>query len=404
MHILYCLAIYLLELICYCFYLFNKKIRTMIKGQKQCFDVLRKIKKDDDIIWFHCSSLGEFEQARNLIEKHKSIYPNNKILLSFFSPSGYEIRKNYSYADFVVYLPFDTIRNAKKFLQLSHPKKVFFIKYEFWYNYIRQMKDIPLFQVSLILRDNHYLLSWYSKWFDKQLKNFNYFFVQDKKTQNILNQLGYTNSIISGDTRFDRVFQMKEEGKRFDLIEKFCDNRKIFVCGSTWKEDELMISKSINNTKMKLIIAPHLIDKAHIDFILDLFPHSITYSSLNGNNAKDYDVLIIDCIGILSYLYNYAHCCYIGGGFGEGIHNVLEAAVFGKPIAFGPNHKKFKEANDLLDKGGATMTENEDILKDYLNINENNEEKYQERCRICKEYVQNNVGATQTIIDLTKKY
>jgi 3-deoxy-D-manno-octulosonic-acid transferase len=404
MYILYCLGIYLFEALCFIACPFNKKIKTMVKGQKQCYNVLRKIKKDDKIAWFHCSSLGEFEQARNLIENFKKDYPNYKILVSFFSPSGYEIRKNYPFADFIVYLPFDSRRKARKFIRLAHPNIVFFIKYEFWYNYIKAMKNIPLFQVSLILREKHYLLSWYGGWFCKQLKHFNYFFVQDENTKNILERIGYKNSIISGDTRFDRVFAMKNEDKRFPMIEKFCQDKNIFIAGSSWKEDEILIQQAMQGTDMKIILAPHIIDKSHIDFILSLFPDALLYSQITEENITKANILIIDCIGILAYLYRYAFVSYIGGGFGVGIHNILEAAIFAEPVCFGTNYKNFKEAVDLVDLGGAKVIDNSQTLKNYINNLEENKDLFCKIKEINKNYAEKNIGATTKILSMTKNY
>jgi 3-deoxy-D-manno-octulosonic-acid transferase len=404
MYFFYCLGIYLLEFVCFLICPINKKINKMVKGQKQCFNVLKNIKKEDNIAWFHCSSLGEFEQARNLIENFKQNYPTYKILLSFFSPSGYEIRKNYPYADFVVYLPFDTRRKAKKFIRLAHPNIVFFVKYEFWFNFIRQMKDIPLFQVSLILRKNHYFLSWYGSWFARQLKNFNFFFVQDENTKEILGRLGYKNSVISGDTRFDRVFDIKKEDKHFPMIEKFCQDKRIFIAGSSWKEDETLISQALQDTDMKIILAPHLIDKGHIDFIMNLFPNSVLYSQLTEENAEESNVLIIDCIGILAYLYRYAFVSYIGGGFGVGIHNILEAAIFAEPVCFGTNYKNFKEAVDLVALGGAKVIDCPATLKNHVENLEKDEVYLSQIKEINKNYAEKNIGATTKILTMTKSY
>lgn len=378
----------------------------MYEGQKLAFQKLKEIKQEDNTAWFHCASLGEFEQARNLIENFKQEFPDYKILLSFFSPSGYEIRKNYQYADYVVYLPFDTKGNAKRFINLTKPKIVFFIKYEFWYNYIIELKNIPLFQVSLILRKNHYLTKFYSFWFRKQLKNFNTFFVQDKETKEVLGKMGYNNSVVCGDTRFDRVLQISKQTKDFPLIETFCsEEKKIFIAGSSWLEDEKIIAEAFEKKQdFKLIIVPHEIDQTHINEIQKLFANNVLYSQANNDNIKDKRVLIIDCIGILSYLYGKADITYVGGGFGVGIHNVLEAAVFYKPVAFGPNNKKFNEARALLSLNGAKEIHNAKELSLWVNKLLSDKEYYTKSCLVCGDYVKNNTGATQKILNEIKNY
>ncbi|MBR1769220.1 MAG: 3-deoxy-D-manno-octulosonic acid transferase [Bacteroidales bacterium] len=378
----------------------------MIDGQSKTFALLGKIGKDDKVIWFHCSSLGEFEQARNLIETIKTEHPNHKILLSFFSPSGYEVRKNYDKADWVVYLPIDTKRNAKKFVELAHPSLVFFVKYEFWYNYIRELKETPLFQVSLILRKNHYLTRFYSAWFVKQLKNFTTFFVQDALTKDILLSLGYKNAILCGDTRFDRVSQISKEEKHFPLIEEFCKGgKKIFIAGSSWEQDEKIIAESLlKRDDIKIILAPHKTQEEHIRKIEKLFPDALRYSLANERNIQNSEVLIIDCIGILSKIYSLSHIVYIGGGFGEGIHNILEAAVFYKPVAFGPNNKKFKEARDLLSQKAATEIHSAHDLFAWADALLRDSGLYERVCRLSGDYVKNNVGATQKILNNIAEY
>lgn len=406
MRLIYNIGIYLLKVSCFFLSLFNKKIKLMCEGQKLAFQKLKEIKQEDNIAWFHCASLGEFEQARNLIENFKQEFPDYKILLSFFSPSGYEIRKNYQYADYVVYLPLDTKGNAKRFINLTKPKIVFFIKYEFWYNYIIELKNIPLFQVSLILRKNHYLTKFYSFWFRKQLKNFNTFFVQDKETKEVLDKMGYDNSVVCGDTRFDRVLQISKQTKDFPLIEAFCSGeKKIFIAGSSWLEDERIIAEAFKERQdFKLVIVPHEIDQTHINEVQKLFANNILYSQANNDNIKDKRVLIIDCIGILSYIYGKADITYVGGGFGVGIHNVLEAAVFYKPVAFGPNNKKFNEARALLLLNGAKEIHNAKELSSWVNKLSSDKEYYTKSCFVCGDYVKNNAGATQKILNEIKIY
>jgi 3-deoxy-D-manno-octulosonic-acid transferase len=354
-------------------------------------------------VWFHAASLGEFEQGRPLIEEVKKQFPQYKILLSFYSPSGYEAMKNYSLADWVVYLPNDTKKNAKKFVSIVKPDLIFFVKYEFWYNYISALKGRRLFQVSLILRESQYFFSWYGKWFAKQLRYFEHFFVQNQETANLLNKIGYKNVTISGDTRFDRVMRIANNAKSFADIEEFCrGDKKIILAGSSWLADERIIEKAIKNLNVKLIIAPHIVGEAHINEIQKLFPNSILYSEL-AENKKESDVLIINCIGILSNLYQYCDIAYIGGGFGVGIHNTLEAATFGKPICFGTNYHKFQEAVDLINLKAAYSINNEQELRQVFEQLLNNEEVYNNSAKASKNYVGEKIGACNKIINHLSK-
>lgn len=381
---------------------FNKKVKTMLKGEKECFDRLQNLNSEDKVAWFHCASLGEFEQGRPLIEEVKKQFPEYKILLSFYSPSGYESKKDYALADYVVYLPNDTKSNAKKFVKKANPDLIFFIKYEFWYNYISALKGRRLFQVSLILRENQYFFSWYGKWFAKQLKNFEHFFVQNQQTANLLNKIGYKNVTISGDTRFDRVMTIANNAKSFTEIEKFCEgNQKIILAGSSWLADEKIIQQAVKNLDIKLIIAPHVVGENHINEIQQLFPEAILYSEL-ANNDKKSNVLIINCIGILSNLYQYCDIAYIGGGFGVGIHNTLEAATFGKPICFGTNYHKFQEAIDLINLKAAYSISNQEELKQVLETLLNNEKIYNQSAKASKDYVKTKIGACKKIIEHLK--
>jgi 3-deoxy-D-manno-octulosonic-acid transferase len=381
---------------------FNKKVKTMLKGEKECFDRLQNLNSEDKVAWFHCASLGEFEQGRPLIEEVKKQFPEYKILLSFYSPSGYESKKDYALADYVVYLPNDTKSNAKKFVKKVNPDLIFFIKYEFWYNYISALKGRRLFQVSLILRQNQYFFSWYGKWFAKQLKNFEHFFVQNQQTANLLNKIGYKNVTISGDTRFDRVMTIANNAKSFTEIEKFCEgNQKIILAGSSWLADEKIIQQAVKNLDIKLIIAPHVVGENHINEIQQLFPEAILWSEL-ANNDKKSNVLIINCIGILSNLYQYCDIAYIGGGFGVGIHNTLEAATFGKPICFGTNYHKFQEAIDLINLKAAYSISNQEELKQVLETLLNNEKIYNQSAKASKDYVKTKIGACKKIIEHLK--
>lgn len=402
MRFLYNIFIYIYIGILHLISPFNKKIKTMLKGEKECFDKLKSINQNDKIAWFHCASLGEFEQGRPLLEEVKKHFPQHKILLSFYSPSGYEAKKDYSLADYIVYLPNDTRKNAKKFVSIVNPDLVFFIKYEFWYNYILELKGRRLFQVSLILRKNQYFFTWYGKWFAKQLKNFEHFFVQNQQTATLLNKIGYKNITISGDTRFDRVMTIANNAKSFQDIEKFCQgDKKIILAGSSWLADEKIIEKAIKNLDIKLIIAPHIVEQSHINEIQELFPQAILYSEL-AENKKESNILIINCIGILSNLYQYCDIAYIGGGFGVGIHNTLEAATFGKPICFGTNYQKFQEAIDLINLKAAYSISNEEELKEILSSLLSDKEKYEKSATASKNYVQEKVGACKKIIEHLK--
>lgn len=402
MNLLYNIFIHLYIIILYLISPFNKKVRTMLKGEKECFEKLKSIRKEDKVAWFHCASLGEFEQGRPLLEEVKKQYPQHKILLSFYSPSGYEVRKNYPLADYIVYLPNDTKKNAKKFVSLVNPDLIFFIKYEFWYNYISALKGRRLFQVSLILRENQYFFTWYGKWFRKQLGTFEHFFVQNSQTADLLNKIGYKNVTISGDTRFDRVMTIANNAKSFPDIENFCKgDKKIILAGSSWLADEKIIEQAIKNLDIKLIIAPHIVGDTHIKEIQELFPNAILYSELT-ENKKESNVLIINCIGILSNLYQYCDIAYIGGGFGVGIHNTLEAATFGKPICFGTNYHKFQEAVDLINLKAAYSISNEEELRQVFNKLLNNEEIYKQSAKASKNYVEEKIGACKKIIEHLK--
>lgn len=386
---------------------FNKKAKQIIKGRKETFSKLRNgISKSDKVAWFHAASLGEFEQGRPLIESFKQKYPEFKILVSFFSPSGYEVRKNYNNADVVVYLPSDSIKNAKRFIKLAHPDFVFFIKYEFWYNLIRRAKKkgAKIYQASLILRPNQYFFSRWGGWYRGELKNFDYFFVQNLQTKDLLNSIGINNCQITGDTRFDRVSEIALKAKEFPKVEEFCQNDKVILMGSSWEKDEALMKEALKDTKthFKLIIAPHQIHNSHIEQIKTLFPDSIKYSEIENidyQNKENADkVLIIDSIGILSSLYRYASIAYIGGGFGVGIHNILEAATFGKPILFGPNHEKFKEATDLIEKEGAFSFKESNELSKLVDKLLSNEDYYKKSSDICRGYIEENIGACERIL------
>ncbi|NVO03827.1 MAG: 3-deoxy-D-manno-octulosonic acid transferase [Bacteroidetes bacterium] len=388
---------------------FNPKAKLWIKGRKNIFkNILEIIPKNEEIVWFHSASLGEFEQGRSIIENFKKENPNYKILLTFFSPSGYEIRKNYPGADYIFYLPIDTKRNAKKFIDIINPKLVYFIKYEFWFNYINQLyrKQIPTFIVSANFRNDQHFFKWYGGWFRNQLQKITYFFVQNEKSKSLLNTIGIQNVIVSGDTRFDRVYEITKEEKSFPLIEKFCENKNILIAGSTWPEDEEILLKHFvsHSNDYKLIIAPHEVHSERIEALIKSSSESMQrFSGLNESNALESHILIIDSIGILSHLYKYGNISFIGGGFGKGIHNILEAATFGLPIIFGPSYEKFQEAKDLIELKGAVSISNFEEYSCALN-NFLIPEKMEIAGNISKKYVADKVGATKMILEETKKF
>lgn len=341
---------------------FSKKVRTMWKGEHRTFRVLReKIDPNAMYIWFHAASLGEFEQGRPIMEAIRREHPGYKILLTFFSPSGYEVRKNYDGADVVVYLPVDTKRNARRFLRLTNPVMAFFIKYEFWSNYLHMLKErhVPTFSVSSIFRPNQIFFRAYGKGYGKVLDCFTHFFVQNEESRDLLKSIGIDCVSVTGDTRFDRVLQIRDAGKSLPIVENFVggtaeDRPHVFIAGSSWPPDEDIFIRYFNEHRdWKLIIAPHVIGDDHMKQILGkLERKTVRYTEATTENVVGAECLIIDCFGLLSSIYRYADVTYVGGGFGVGIHNVLEAAVWRKPVIFGPNNKNFQEAQGLLKAGG----------------------------------------------------
>jgi len=351
--------------------LFKPKAAKMIAGRKNWRTKIKaKIDSQEKYVWVHCASLGEFEQARPLIEKIKNNLTVYKIFLSFFSPSGYEIQKNYKYADAVVYLPFDSKKNAKDFILTLKPAIAIFVKYEFWYYYINELKKqkIPTYLVSAVFRESHVFFKKYASFYRGILTMYETIFVQDEKSAKILKKHGINNFEITGDTRIDRVIEIAEQYYSNSFIEKFLDNKFIIVAGSTWPADEKIICEFINNnsTNYKLIIAPHEVHEDNLNRLeKELTVKSCRLSESETQNAKDVSVVIIDSIGILSKIYRYGHIAYVGGGFGKGIHNILEAAVYRIPVIFGPNHTKFIEANNLIEYDSAFYIKNSN---DFYNI------------------------------------
>lgn len=344
--------------------LFNRKARQLIKGHNRILDTIREhVDPNSSYLWFHASSLGEFEQGRPLIERIHNKHPECKILLTFFSPSGYEVRKDYKGADIVCYMPFDTPINVNRFLSTIKVEKAFFIKYEFWPNFLKGLhkRNIEIFSVSSIFRDSQLFFKWYGKGYAKALRYFKHLFVQDRHSKDLLKSIGITDVSIVGDTRADRVLEVAAASKQFPIIEKFVNGDPTFIAGSSWPADEeLFIPYFHTKPDWKLIIAPHEIHEEHLVQIEAMLKgrDCIRLSQATLENIKGYDTLIIDCFGMLSSIYRYGHIAYIGGGFGVGIHNVLEAAVFDIPVLFGPNNQRFREAQDLKRlKGGFEITD-----------------------------------------------
>ena len=386
---------------------FNSKAKLWVDGRKNWKENIAQFDvKGQAVYWVHCASLGEFEQARPLIEALKKHNGNPKIILSFFSPSGYQFQKNYPLADYVCYLPIDTKSNASYFIKTIQPKAVFFIKYEFWFHYLKQLHElqIPTFLISGIFREKHYFFKFYGKWAAKQLLAFQYFFVQDQTSQNLLQTIGYTNSTIVGDTRFERVIQIMEQVVLYPKLEQFIVEAKVIVAGSTHLKDEIELEQawlSIIKTEknIKLIVVPHDVNSNRIKEIQNLFGASscVLYSQIENNSVAQ-NILILDQVGMLSSLYKYADIAYIGGGFGKGIHNTLEAAVYGIPLLFGPNFQKFKEAKQLLEHGGAKVVLNaNDIESTCVNWLQNPDQK-ELAGNANKKYVLQNEGAVKKIM------
>jgi len=401
--------------------LFNAKAKKWIYGRNRIWQTLESEvgNQESKVIWIHCASLGEFEQGRPVIEKLRAQAPRYKILLTFFSPSGYEIRKNYPGADWVFYLPMDGQQNAKRFLKIINPSLVVFVKYEFWYYYLKSIKqnNIPLLLISALFRENSVFFKWYGGLQRKMLSFFDHLFVQNETSKKLLDNIGLSdNSSVCGDTRFDRVIEIAEGFTAIPGIEKFIGNSKTIVAGSTWPGDEEALQKTlkaINDPSLKLIVAPHEINKEHTAQVQKLFPGSILYSQLiaddqqpvsgpsssSGQQPATSNTLIIDNIGMLSRLYNYATITYIGGGFGKGIHNTLEAAVYGKPVLFGPAYHKFNEAIDLVSNGGAISINNAEDCISAIQKLIRDDSAYIRSSEKSKDYVYSNKGATEKIMN-----
>ena len=408
---MYNLIIYLYQLGVIIASLFNEKVRKMWRGEREAIRILReKVDPSAKYVWFHAASLGEFEQGRPLMEQLRQEHPEYKILLTFFSPSGYEVRKNYEGADIITYLPIDTITNARRFLRTIRPVMAFFIKYEFWYNYLHILKhrDVPVYSVSSIFRPDQVFFKWYGRQYSRVLNCFTHFFVQNEISKELLAKIGITCVTVVGDTRFDRVLQIKEAAKKLSKVESFREYNNIegvFVAGSSWPPDEdifiryFLEHKLFGYGKWKLIIAPHVIDESHLVQIEQKLEDCkvVRYRKAECNGLESADVLIIDCFGLLSSIYHYGNVAYVGGGFGVGIHNLLEAAVWDVPVFFGPNNQKFQEAQGLKKNGGFEIT----CYKDFAQQMDRfiSDTSYlKEEGRKAGQFVQSLSGATEKVM------
>lgn len=384
---------------------FNLKLKLFVDGRSHTFSILKeKIKLKDKVIWFHCASLGEFEQGRPVIEKFKQLYPTHKIVISFFSPSGYEVRKDYDKADAIVYLPLDTNKKVKQFINLIHPEIAIFVKYEFWPNLLNQLKkkNIPTILISGIFRENQVFFKSYGSWMRNKLQLFSHFFVQDENSKDLLNAIGFENVTISGDTRFDRVFEILNQNNILDFLDIFKDDKYTLVAGSTWPDDEKLLIDYINNQSEideKFIIAPHNIKSTAIQKLQkDIKSKSVLFSSYQLNELKTAQVFIVDTIGILTKVYSYADVAYVGGGFTNGIHNILEPATFGVPVVIGPKYQKFNEAIEMIHQKACLVAQNKNDFEEILNqLRDSNIRK--EIGQAAENYIKINIGATKQIVD-----
>ena len=386
--------------------LFSPKMKLFVDGRKSVFQTLTdKIQTTDRTIWFHAASLGEYEQGLPVIEAIKQEFPNHKIVVTFFSPSGYEVRKNNTVADVTVYLPLDSISNAKQFIKLVHPEMAFFIKYEYWPNYLNELKNqnIKTYLISGILRKNQAFFKWYGGFYRNALKTFDYFFVQNESSKKLLQSIGFNNVKVSGDTRFDRVVSILERDNALDFIEQFKDNITTIVIGSSWPKDESLLVNYINQSSddVKFIIAPHNIKQEQIANLKNqIQKKTILFSEKDNVDLSNSEVFLIDTIGILTKIYSYADIAYVGGGFGNpGVHNILEPATFGVPVVIGSNYSHFAEATALVNMEGCISIENQTQLNEAFDLLLHNEDERLEKGHVCSTFVQMNKGATQTIMN-----
>lgn len=383
--------------------LFSKKVRNMWRGERQAIGIIKeKMDPNAQYVWFHAASLGEFEQGRPLMEQLKREHPEYKILLTFFSPSGYEVRKNYEGADIITYLPLDTIMNARRFLRTIRPVMAFFIKYEFWYNYLHILKyrKVPVYSVSSIFRPEQVFFKWYGRSYGRVLHCFTHFFVQNEISRQLLAKIGINEVTVVGDTRFDRVLQIKEAAKQLPVVEAFTDGHRTFVAGSSWQPDEDIFIPWFNAHKdWKLIIAPHVIGEDHLQQILSKIEgKAVRYTQASAEEVRDAQVLIIDCFGLLSSIYHYGEVAYVGGGFGVGIHNLPEAAVWGVPVIFGPNNQRFQEAQQLKACGGGLEINGAADFQRIMDRFDANPQQVEDDGKKAGDYVKGKAGATDKVL------
>ena len=404
MKVLYKISIFFLGLGLRFMSLFNTKAREFVTGRKGLFKKIDEAVKNNSqpMVWVHCASLGEFEQGRPVIEGLKKAFPDHKVFLTFFSPSGYLVRKNYPTADYVFYLPLDTPANARKFVRKVKPRLALFVKYEFWFFYSRALKKagIPLISISSIFRPEQFFFRKTGSFNRKILKNVTHFFVQNQESVELLRSINIYKVTLSGDTRFDRVKEIVDRREEIEIARRFKGDEKVFVIGSAWQEDLDVLTPFINENRLKFIIAPHEIDESGIvQLERSITVKSLRYSQAGNARPEDYHVLIIDNVGLLSKLYHYGEFAYIGGAFGRGLHNVLEAAAYGIPVLFGDkNYQKFQEAVDLINRGGAfIISDYPDLKKKYELLNV--PETFLLACEVCRQYVKENTGATEKIME-----
>ncbi|MBR0076951.1 MAG: 3-deoxy-D-manno-octulosonic acid transferase [Bacteroidales bacterium] len=383
---------------------FNEKAKFLQSGRRKSFQILEENCENKKVIWFHCASLGEYEQGKPLIQKLRTKYSDCTFLVTFFSPSGYEVKKNDKDIDIAAYLPADSPRNARWFIRTVRPVAAFFVKYEYWYNYMKVLSDskIPFYYLSAIFRPSQYFFKPYGRWFARQLRTCTHFFVQNETSAQLLRGIGIDQVAVTGDTRFDRVFAIAQQQAELPFAADFKGDKKLLVAGSSWQPDESVLAEIFPKIKnsYKLLIAPHVIDKEHINTIKNLFKEekAICYSEISGKNLAEYNILIVDTIGLLSKLYRYADVAMIGGAFATGLHNTLEAAVFGIPLFFGPEYAKFQEAVELVRRKGAFSIRTTSEMSDRIAQFETDTEFYQNTCQICKDFVAENLGSCDKIM------
>ncbi len=385
------------------FSLFNAKAKILRRGRKNTLEAIKTLRLSEKTIWFHCASLGEFEQGRPVIEALKKKDPDQKIVLTFFSPSGFEVRKDYEFADYIFYLPSDKKRRVKKFVDAVNPSHVLFVKYEFWYHYLQYLnsKNINVYIISALFRKEHVFFKWYGRRYSKLLFFFTRLFVQDQESADLLQSVGVKNYVVAGDTRFDRVYEIAQQAKEYELLEQFSKDSVVLVGGSTWPSGEKLIAEFLKtNKEIKVLLAPHEIHEEHIKQIEDMLPvTSGRYTKSEGVDMESLRVLIVDTMGMLSSMYKYGNFAYIGGGFGSGIHNTLEASTFGLPVIFGPNYKKYQEACDLIDRHAGFNITNQDDFNRIVNDLLENQNLYKQSSQAALAYVSAMRGSTELIIN-----